>query len=77
MQSMHLSTRRLNKENFAISEYIAPKGQIKRHQNLFVINTRPQITIKKISVTEKTPLSEIKIAQENYNNVLSNPKIYE
>ena len=27
--------------------------------------------------TEKTPLSEIKIAQENYNNVLSNPKIYE
>ena len=27
--------------------------------------------------TEKTPLSEIKIAQDNYNNVLSNPKIYE
>ncbi len=27
--------------------------------------------------TEKTPLSEIKIAEENYHNVLGNPKIYE
>jgi len=27
--------------------------------------------------TPKTPLSEIKIARENYNNVLTNPKIYE
>lgn len=27
--------------------------------------------------TTKTPLSEIKIAQENYNNILGNPKIYE
>jgi len=27
--------------------------------------------------TDKTPLSEIKIAEENYNCVLNNPKIYE
>ena len=50
-----------------------------RHRIFYFISVKKAIILLHafLKKTTKTPISEIKKAEENYQNILNNPKIYE